>query len=151
MLAVFLSTCINADLLELVHEGKFFKCDSAISQEFASYIKSDEGRVSRDYFSAGGKTVSLMATWGKQGDTVWKYTVFENQDSKCNAYSVSEITTNKSCMAYKEENPAWKYVASQGDYTWTENKGKVDALMSNLPNGGCSVKFKMSKTYPADK
>ena len=150
-LALLVFVSLNADLLELVHKGKFFKCDSAISQEFDSYMNSSDGRVSTDYFSLGGKTFSIMATYGTQGDGVWQHTVFEKDGSICYAYSTTDIVTNKSCIAYKEENPVWKYISSQGDFTWTKNKGNVDALLKNLPNGGCSIKFMLSKKYPADK
>lgn len=53
-------------------------------------------------------------------------------------------------MVYASKNPAWKYKATMGDISFTQNEGGVDALMKDL-NGSCVVTFRLVKQYPIDK
>lgn len=136
--------------MDLVHKNGFVGCDSAIKQQFKSYMESGDGRVSIDYFEKNGKTFSIMATWGKVGDSIMQHTVFEKSGTVCYAYQLSQISTEESCDEYKEANPVWKYVDSKGDYLWTKNSGGVDALMKRLPNGGCYISYNVSNKYSVD-
>lgn len=139
----------NADLLDMAHRAGFTGCDSAINERFSFYNKADSGRVTTDHFN-NGKTFSIMATFGVQGDSVMIRSVFEKDGDKCNSYATSMITSKLSCIAYKEQNPAWKFVESQGDFTWTKNSGGVDALLLALPAGGCGILYNVNSIYPAD-
>lgn len=146
---VFIASNANADILDMAHKAGFTGCDSAISERFSFYIKAGVGRVTTDHFN-NGKSYSIMVTYGDQGDPVMQRAVFEKDGAKCNSYDTSMITSKLSCIAYKEENPVWKYIASQGDFTWTQNSGGVDALLLALPSGGCGVIFNINNSYPAD-
>jgi hypothetical protein len=141
----------SARLLAMVHKAGFTGCDTAILKEFDDYLKSPTGRISGDYFKKGGRTYSLMATWGKPRDSIFQHTTFEKDGDTCNTYQVSMIDNDENCMAYKEQNPVWKYVESTGDYMWTKNAGNVDALMQTTRGGSCNVVYQINKTYPADK
>ena len=140
----------NAGILGLVHKDGFNGCDSAIEKQFAYYIKSPGGRLSKDYFEANGKTLSIMATWGEPGDSIFQKVVFEKTNTECRAYITSFLTSKMSCMEYKEKNPDWKYIDTQGSYTWLQNKGGVDALFNTLPSGDCGILYSYSTSYPID-
>lgn len=151
LLITLLFLNLNADLVDLAHDAKFYKCDSAINQEFKYYLKSSNGEAKAYYFNQDSNTFALLATWGDKGDGIWQYSIFSKSGPSCNVYQTATITTNKSCIAWKEENTAWKYVKSNGDFTWTANKGGIDTILTNLPNGGCNINFNMNSKYPIDK
>jgi hypothetical protein len=138
------------DALELPHGAGFYGCDTAINKSLSFYIKSETGRISGDYFMKNPSTYALMVTFGTQGDSVFQHFVFEKKGSSCYVYQTSIITNKIGCLAWKEENPEWKYVASSGDFTWTKNKGGVDGLLNTLPSGGCSVIYNQNNIYPTD-
>lgn len=151
LLTTLLFLNLHAELVDLAHNAKFYKCDSAINQEFKYYLKSSNGESKSYFFNKDGTTFAILATWGAQGDGIMEHTVFEKHGSSCNAYQTATIITNKSCIAWKEENPAWSYVRSVSDFTWTVNKGGIDSILTNLPNGGCSINFNSNTIYPIDK
>ena len=95
----------NAELLALVHKNGFTGCDTAISKEFEGYVNSSEGRVSVDSIDDKPRTLSVIATWGKVGDSVFQRTVFERNGATCNTYQTSMISYAQNCIAYKEKNP----------------------------------------------
>ncbi len=156
--AIFLfsmSFSVNAEdfeskFLAMVHRANFVGCDSAILKEFGDYIKSPNGRVTTDTFKKGGNTYSITATWGKTGDSLYQRSVFEKDGATCHVYQTTIISDEDNCMAYKEKNPAWKYVEATGDYMWTKNKGGVDALMQTTKGGNCNVIYQLTKEFPAD-
>lgn len=149
----FSAISANADeqVLSLAHKYGFNGCDNAINAEIASYDKSATGRISLEHFEQSNKSISILFTFGTPGDSVFVSDVFTKDANICYVYKYSQINSVDSCIAYKENNPAWKFVDTQGDYTWTKNIGGVDALMLSLPKGGCVVNFKSSNKYPADK
>jgi hypothetical protein len=149
MLLVLVVSNVNADVITMAHNAGFTNCDTAINEALSFYNKSDSGRINTAYFNDNTKTFSAMVTFGEQGDTVFQRVIFENDGSACYAYETSMITSKLSCIAYKEENPVWKFVATQGDFTWTQNGKGINALLKNQPSG-CSIFYEQNVKYSLD-
>lgn len=136
-----------SDLLSLAHKAGFDRCDSAIATEFQDLSTNGNGVASTGYFN--DRSFNVMATWGKDRDSVWKNTTFIKFGRNCLAYSVISTTFPAGCVVFKEKNPQWSVIKEQGDFTWTRNKGGVNAIMKSLPNGACEVTYRVHQTYQA--
>ncbi|CAH6837121.1 conserved exported hypothetical protein [Vibrio chagasii] len=134
---------VQSGPIEMAHKVGFVSCDNAINTELKSYLQSSNGRINIEYDNVKmkNKAISFLFTYGSSGDTVLNKATFVNHGGSCQTYIFGQITTAKSCMQYKEENPAWKYVEAQGDNIWTQNQGGVTAILKNAPVGGCIISF----------
>lgn len=141
--ALISSMTAFAGPIEMAHNAGFVGCDTAINTELSSYMQSDSGRINIEYddVKLKNKAISFLVTFGSSGDTVLQKTTFINHGGSCQTYIFAQITTPKSCIQYKEENPVWKYVEAQGDNIWVKNPGGVIAIFKNAPVGGCIISF----------
>jgi len=129
----------------------FKGCGGAIREAMKSYIRSPDGR----YFTKWSDETIVNsyffgAAFGQAGDTIYQDTAVVKAGNICVVTTSTVLTVNQRCIQYKEENPAWTYEATLGDYTFTKNKGGVRALLKDF-NSGCVVQFNMAQKYPADK
>lgn len=138
-----------ADPVEMANKAGFKGCDNAISEEMSHYINADNGRINIEYDDENfkGRSISFLTTHGNNGDTVLQKNTFIKSGASCQVYLFGQITTQKSCMQFKEENPVWKYVSSQADNIWTKNSGGVIAILKSGPIGGCIVSYNRSAAY----
>lgn len=142
-MGLFAVSSVSAGPIEMAHKAGFVGCDNAINTELSGYTQSGNGRINIEFDSVRmkNKAISFLATYGDSGDTVLNKITFLNLGGSCQTYVFIQITTAKSCIQYKEENPVWKYVEAQGDNIWTENQGGVNAILKNAPVGGCIISF----------
>ncbi|WP_062270451.1 hypothetical protein [Endozoicomonas arenosclerae] len=134
-----------SNLIELAHKAGFDRCDSAIATEFKDLATQGNGVASTGYFN--DRSFNIMATWGDEKDNVWKNTTFIKFGRSCLAYSVIGTTYNASCSNFNEKNPEWGVIKAQGGFTWTRNKGGVNAIMKSLPNGSCEITYRIHQNY----
>ncbi|AMO56433.1 hypothetical protein GZ77_06485 [Endozoicomonas montiporae] len=137
-----------SDLLALAHNAGFNRCDSAIQTEFSDMARVGNAVASTGYFN--DRSFNVMATWGKDQDSVWKNTTFIKFGRSCLAYSVINTTFAKGCDTFKQQNPEWEEIRKQGDFIWTRNAGGVNAILKSLPNGVCSVNYRIHQTYDSE-
>ncbi|MCW7552350.1 hypothetical protein NX722_06765 [Endozoicomonas gorgoniicola] len=135
----------DSDLLDLAHKAGFNRCDTAIETEFSDMTRIGNGVASTGYFN--DRSFNVMATWGNDRDSVWKNTTFIKFGRSCLAYSVVNTTFKNSCSAFKEQNPEWKVIREQGDFTWTRNAGGVNAILKSLPNDVCAITYRIHQAY----
>ena len=138
----------SKDLLYMAHKAGFNRCDKAIAEEFKSLANNSDGVASTGYFN--NRSFSVMATWGKKNDSVWKNTTFIKFGRRCLAYSLIGSTFPSKCDAFKTKNPEWQVMKKATDFTWTQNKGGVNALLKDLPNGSCSITYRIHQAYEVD-
>jgi hypothetical protein len=138
----------SAGPIEMAHKAGFVGCDTAINTELSHYMKSSSGRINIEYddVKMKNKAISFLVTYGSSGDTVLEKNTFINNGGSCHTYMFGQITTPKSCIQYKEENPTWEYIDAQGDYIWVKNHGGVISTLKNSPVGGCIVSFNRSSS-----
>ncbi|WP_263078948.1 hypothetical protein [Endozoicomonas sp. Mp262] len=136
------------DLLSMAHKAGFNRCDSAILEEFKGLSENGEGVASTGYFN--NRSFSVMATWGKDKDSIWKNTTFIKFGRRCLAYSLVGSTFPTDCTSFKSENPQWQEIRKAADFTWTQNQGGINALLKDLPSGGCSVTYRIHQAYTID-
>ena len=141
--ALISSMNASAGPIEMAHNAGFIGCDTAINTELSSYMHFSCRRINIDYddVKMKNKAISFLVTFGRSGDSVLQKTTFINHGGSCRTYIFGQITTPKSCIQYKEENPVWKYVEAQGDNIWVKNPGGVSAILKSAPVGGCIVSF----------
>ncbi len=139
----------SAGPIEMAHKAGFTGCDKAISTEMAHYTNYGNGRINIEYDNKRfkNKAISFLTTHGNSGDTVLQKNTFINHGGSCQAYLFGQITTSKNCVQFKEENPVWTYVESQGDNIWTKNSGGVIAVLKSAPIGGCIVSYNRAALY----
>ncbi|MDD7805120.1 MAG: hypothetical protein PUP46_06090 [Endozoicomonas sp. (ex Botrylloides leachii)] len=135
----------GTDLTAMAHKAGFNRCDHAIAEEFKGLAQKGDGVASTGYFN--NRSFSIMATWGKKKDSIWKNTTFVKFGRRCLAYSVVGSTFPSTCSVFKAENPQWKSMKQVADFTWTQNKGGVNALLKDLPNDHCSVTYRIHQAY----
>ncbi|MDP0587719.1 MAG: hypothetical protein QS748_00295 [Candidatus Endonucleobacter bathymodioli] len=148
---VLLVTCSSAhgvDLISMAHKAGFNRCDDAISKEFSSLSENGEGVASTGYFN--NRSFSVMATWGNEKDSVWKNTTFIKFGRRCLVYSLVGSTFPSTCSVFKEKNPQWETKKKVVDFTWTQNKGGINALLKDLPGNNCSVTYRIHQAYNID-
>ncbi|MGI9279715.1 MAG: hypothetical protein ACR2PX_08800 [Endozoicomonas sp.] len=134
-----------SNLIELAHKAGFDRCDAAITTEFKDLAEQGNGVASTGYFN--DRSFNIMATWGSQKDSVWKNTTFIKFGRSCLAYSVIGTVYGGSCSAFNDKNPQWGVIKEQGGFTWTKNKGGVNAIMKSLPNGSCEITYRIHQNY----
>ena len=135
------------DLIKMAHKAGFNRCDAAIVEEFKGLANNDDGVASTGYFN--NRSFSIMATWGEEKDSVWKNTTFIKFGRRCLAYSLIGSTFPSTCAAFKAGNPQWETMKKAADFTWTTNKGGINALLKDLPNDHCSVTYRIHQAYEA--
>lgn len=136
------------NLLSMAHKADFSRCDSAILEEFKGLSEQGEGVASTGYFN--NRSFSVMATWGKGGNSIWKNTTFIKFGSRCLAYSVVGSTFPSDCATFRSQNPQWQEIRKTDDFTWTQNQGGINSLLKELPGGGCSVTYRIHQAYAID-
>ena len=143
---LFLSSYLQAsNLVKLAHKAGFNKCDQAIEAEFRDLDKQGNAIASTGYFN--NRSFNIMATWGAEGDSVWKNTTFIKFGRSCLAYSVIGITYQEACSNYQKKNPEWAEVRKLGDFTWTKNKGGVSAIMKEPSKDRCEITYRVHQNY----
>ncbi len=148
MVLMALPSAQASDLLSMAHKAGFDRCDSAIIEEFKGLSEKGDGVASTGYFN--NRSFSVMATWGKDNDSVWKNTTFIKFGRRCLAYSLVGSTFPNNCKSFKTNNPQWHEVKQTTDFTWTQNEGGINALLKDLPNEGCSVTYRIHQAYDID-
>jgi hypothetical protein len=130
--------------LKMAHEKNFFGCDEAISKAFE--FAHGEVRVEAARFSElKDDSIKLTTTSGKPGDSIYIEAEFRKQGTKCYWSQTIILTSEKNCMAYKEEVPAFKFVEQSSDFTWTENQGGINMLLKSVGTG-CMAIFQGSQS-----
>jgi len=121
------------------HKQGFNGCDAAIKRHHENAGGADI-RVNVTTYRNNPNLLTMVSTWGAKGDSVFSKATFVKQSQKCLYDSTSILTTSKSCLAYAQEMPAFKYVAEAGDYIWMKNKGGANLLLKPIENG-CVATF----------
>ncbi|MRI34470.1 hypothetical protein EOPP23_15900 [Endozoicomonas sp. OPT23] len=134
-----------SNLIKLAHKAGFNKCDQAINAEFKDLDKQGNAIASTGYFN--NRSFNIMATWGSEGDSVWKNTTFIKFGRSCLAYSVIGITYQEACSTYQKKNPEWSEIQKLGDFTWTKNEGGVSAIMKEPSEGRCEITYRVHQNY----
>lgn len=124
--------------LKLAHEKGFVGCDAAITKAFAETGGDIRVNVSQ-VPDTHADTLRLTATSGNPGDSIFVDAEFRRLGSKCFYSQTAIITSEKSCIAYKEENPAFRFVAQSTDFTWTQNSGGVLLLLKSVGSGCVAI------------
>lgn len=145
LLLLTIPSAYGTDLISMAHKAGFNRCDNAITEEFKGLAQNGEGVASTGYFN--NRSFSVMATWGKKKDSVWKNTTFIKFGRRCLAYSLIGSTFPSKCSAFKTNNPQWETMKQAADFTWTQNKGGINALLKDLPNDNCSITYRIHQAY----
>ena len=138
----------GTDLISMAHKAGFDSCDDAIVKEFSALTENANGVASTGYFN--NRSFSVMATWGKEKDSVWKNTTFIKFGRRCLAYSLIGTTFPSKCEAFQAANSEWQVVREAADFTWTQNEGGINALLKDLPNNSCSITYRIHQSYDID-
>ena len=86
-----------------------------LPKSLKAWLKTAEGVASTGYFN--NRSFSVMATWGKEKDSVWKNTTFIKFGRRCLAYSLVGSTFPSKCSAFKAKNPQWQVMKEVADFT----------------------------------
>lgn len=125
--------------VQQAHQQGFKSCDSAIRKTHEHAGGSDI-RVNVTTHSDNPNQLTMESTWGNKGDSVFMKATYFNKGKQCKYDLISILHTAKSCMAYAQEMPMFRYISETGDYIWMKNKGGVNMLLH--PTGqGCSAIF----------
>jgi hypothetical protein len=126
----------------------FTGCATAIKTEMKNFDAAPDARYITHWDTTTvAKSLAFTYVYGKAGDTVQGTIMFWKDGGQCWAHNFTTITFTQTCMQYKEENPAWQYKATLGDYTFTQNKGGVYALLKDFHNG-CIVQIQRTGAFP---
>jgi len=130
--------------LKMARDSGFTGCDAAISKAFEN--TGGDVRVNVSHFSeTKADSFKLTATAGSPGDSVYIEAEFRKVGPKCYWTQTAITTSEKNCIAYKEELSAFKFVAQSTDFTWTENKGGVNMILKGVGSGCMSI-FQVEKS-----
>ena len=121
------------------HGQGFTGCDRAIKRHHENAGGADI-RVNVASYKNNPNLLTMVSTWGSKGDSVFSKATFLKQGQKCFYDTTSIITSSKSCLAYAQSVPAFKYVAETGDYIWMKNEGGASLLLKPVENG-CIATF----------
>lgn len=121
------------------HDMGFTGCDRAIARHH-EIAGGDEFRVNVTSYKSIPGLLTMVSTWGSKGDSVFSKATFLNQGQKCFYDTTIMLTTSKSCLAYAQSMPAFKYVAENGDYIWMKKEGGSNLLLKPVENG-CVATF----------
>ncbi|MGI9275722.1 MAG: hypothetical protein ACR2PT_12870 [Endozoicomonas sp.] len=136
-----------SDLINLAHKAGFDRCDNAITTEFKELAVNGNGVASTGYFN--NRSFNVLATWGGKDYSALKSSTFIKFGRKCLAYSIINTTYSGACKTFMEKNPGWEMIREQGSFTWTRNKGGVNAILKTLPNQICDITYRIHQTYEA--
>ncbi|WP_330925042.1 hypothetical protein [Candidatus Sororendozoicomonas aggregata] len=145
---LFAPTAYGTDLISMAHKAGFNSCDNAIKKEFSGLTEHANGVASTGYFN--NRSFSIMATWGKEKDSVWKNTTLIKFGRRCLSYSLVGTTFPSKCEAFQAANSEWQVVRQAADFTWTQNQGGVNALLKDLPNNSCAITYRIHQSYDID-
>ncbi|WP_164963280.1 hypothetical protein [Rubrivivax sp. JA1026] len=142
MLLLPVTVLAASDLpLRMARDKGFAGCDAAITKAFEH--AGGDVRVSISQFpETKADSIKLTATAGSPGDSIYIEAEFRRVGSKCYWTQTAILSSEKSCMAYKEDLSAFKFVAQNSDFTWTENKGGVNMILKGV-GSGCMAIFQL--------
>lgn len=130
--------------LRMARDKGFTGCDAAITEAFEHTGGDIRVNISR-FPETKADSVKLTATSGSPGDSVYIEAEFRKVGPKCYWTQTAILSSEKNCMAYKEEMSAFKFVAQNTDFTWTENKGGVNLILKGI-GSGCMAIFQIDKS-----
>ncbi|MEQ1621872.1 MAG: hypothetical protein ABL919_10740 [Methylococcales bacterium] len=124
--------------LTMARDKGFIGCDEAITKAFENTSGEVNVNVSR-FPETKNDSIKLTATSGKPGDSIYIEAEFRKYGAKCYSTQTVIITSEKNCIAYKEELPAFKFSAQSSDFTWMENQGGVDVILKSVGTGCMAI------------
>lgn len=129
--------------LRMARDNGFTGCDAAITEAFEHTGGDVRVNISR-FAETKTDSIKLTATSGSPGDSVYIEAEFRKVGPKCYWTQTAILSSVKNCIAYKEEMSAFKFVAQNTDFTWTENKGGVNLILKGI-GSGCMAIFQIDK------
>lgn len=130
--------------LRMAHDEGFRGCDAAITKVFEH--TANDVRVNISTFKeTKADSIKLTATSGSSGDSIYIEAEFRKVGPKCYWTQTAIISSEKNCMAYKEEMSEFKFVAQNTDFTWTQNKGGVNLILKGA-GSGCMAIFQLDQS-----
>ncbi len=118
----------------------------AIREAFSNAGGSDIN-VNTDYFSEiASSDITLTAIYGRAGDSVQQQTTITKIGKSCYSKSLTILTETKSCTAYLNELPKFKYVKEINGHILAKNAGGIDLSLKPL-NNGCVAIFQGNNKF----
>ncbi|MHB0765817.1 hypothetical protein ACYCFC_15770 [Stutzerimonas sp. NM35] len=125
------------------HSQGFTGCDAAIKLQHRNAGGSDI-RTNVTTYKDNPNLLTMLSTWGSKDDSVFSKATYLKQGQECFYDVTTIITTSKSCLAYAQSVPAFKYIAEAGDYIWMKNEGGANLLLTPAGNG-CVATFSVDQ------
>lgn len=137
----------ESDPAQMAAEVGFAGCDVFIRKTFEHALVSPDRRINISYFSETKvDSVTLTATFGPPGDTVFQAVTFTKKGPTC--YSIMTAQTSKSGNCAEillKEDKNFSLVDTQGDVLWARSDRGVRKFYRQV-GAFCLVNFRLDKT-----
>ena len=112
------------------NDRDFKGCDSTIKKVFKN-VGGDNIRVDTDWFTdRKGDVLTLNVVYGSKNDTLFVNADFHKFNGKCYATTLTQLTSNKSCIAYFNQHKHWNFITETADTIIYKNKGGVKMYLT---------------------
>lgn len=133
--------------LKMAKDKGFTGCDATINKAF-EFTTGQDVRINAAWFDeTKGDSIKLTTTSSSPGDSLFIEAEFRKQGGKCYSTTTAILTSDKTCIAYKEDVPAFKIKHVVGEFVWTENSGGIDMYLKSVGNG-CMAVYQISNKQP---